>query len=532
MAGMSQFLVHVDFGAVRGDVVLEKDAQDWKVVYAGLDDRRTWTQGKLGFWEWDTGRDACLLFDDRAKRSPGIGGTIATSVGLSAGNSPYIAVGLFGFNPKAATFGYSGVAAWGSDYGRGLEGGALRGTWEIVAKPEDMAFVRAELENLHAEIEREYRNAALDAIGIVDPTPISDLLGAGMAIAAADYVGASLSLVSVLPYLGDLVGKTAKATRLALKLKNLYLRLRRVMNILQVLEERAARARKAARAAMERAERLREKAVREARAARARAATAFREAIKRKYAHVAAKAGWSTEDLARACHWCKFTEPPKIVVARKRGKLALKYEGKAGYAPKPMDVKLKSSKRPPNEGLVVMPTEADLADIARREGPESVAKMRKNIKELQEKGYTFDASGALLDPQKRKIYSDVDYMGIYNVPAGRQASAWGGTLIDNDDPFFIDWINNLFHGKAKAKQHGNQDRLDVSLFSKDKPRVADDFAKDVNTSPGRLPDADELVDPEGFLLIGPDGIPRTCSWAEVKDWYRRYGIPDPYAGHH
>src|SRR5262245_56961550 len=114
--GAEQFLVHVDFNFIRGDVVLERDSKDWQVVYTGLANRAGWDQGKLGWWEWDTSRDACVLYDDRAKKDPGI---LATK-GLNVGNSPFIAIGLFGFNPQAATFGYSGTAAWGTDFGKGL----------------------------------------------------------------------------------------------------------------------------------------------------------------------------------------------------------------------------------------------------------------------------------------------------------------------------------------------------------------------------------------------------------------------------
>ncbi len=54
----------------------------------------------------------------------------------------------------------------------------------------------------------------MDAFGIVDPTSISDRSGAGMAISQGDALGAALSLVSVFPYIGDALGKSAKAVRL------------------------------------------------------------------------------------------------------------------------------------------------------------------------------------------------------------------------------------------------------------------------------------------------------------------------------
>lgn len=510
--GLSQFLVHVDFATAKGNLLISRDNDTWQLVFEKGVPRSGWTQGKLGFWEWDTSRDVCLLYDSRAQR----GGVWGNSL---QAQSEYIAAGLFQFNPKAATFGFEGTAAFGPD--RGFVS-APRGTWEIVATPNQMDEVKSELERLSKEIEAAYRQAAVDAVGIVDPTPVSDCVGAGMCLSQGDMVGACLSLVAVFPYIGDAMSKSVKAIRLVAHVQNLYRRLRAVMKTLQILEREAVRARRASQEAWERARVLRQKAEREAAASVQRMRTAFREMIKRKYAHIAQKAGWSTADLARACEWCKFTKPPKMVVARKRSAIALKYEGKPGYAPKPEVVKLKSKKSGPYKGLVCYPTEEELADIARREGQESADKIRKNAEALKKKGFHYDENGLLINAKGEKIYSDIDYMGIYNIPEGRSPTAWGGRLADNDDEFLNEWINKLFHGKAPAKQHGNQDRLTAELES---------AAADLNKAPLRMPDADELADPEAFLLIGPDGIPRSVSWSELCDWYRRYGIHNPYLAH-
>jgi len=510
-----QFLVHVDFSFIRGDVVLERDSKDWQVVYTGLGNRAGWDQGKLGWWEWDTSRDACLLYDDRAKKDPGV---LAT-MGLNAGNSPFIALGLFGFNPQAATFGYSGKAAWGSDYGKGFDG-APRGEWEIVAKPEDLAFVRAELVKLQAEIHAEYCDAAVDAIGIADPTPLSDLYGATRSIQKSDYVGAALSLVSVLPYLGDLVGKTAKGLKVAKKLGELYSRLRKVMHILQILEEKVARARKAAREAMERADALRRKAQREALEAEQRMRRAFVDMVQQKYKQLARVAGWRADDLARACDWCRHSVPPKLVVARRRNATAIKFDGMAGYTPKPPEIKkLKSAKGGPHDGLYVKP---DLDEYERANGKLARLEIEDEIWELENKhGFKFGPDGVLKDKSGNKVFSDIDFMGIYNVPKGRSATAWGGRLAENDDPFYVTWINDLFFQGRKNKQHGNQDRFTKRL---------NDASQDVNLKPGRKPDANELTDPNAFLVIGPDGVPRNVSWAELKQIYADHGIQNPYAG--
>ncbi|MBP1202853.1 hypothetical protein JOD97_000867 [Duganella sp. 1411] len=63
------------------------------------------------------------------------------------------------------------------------------------------------------DLKLEMAGAAADAAGLVDPTPTSDLIGAGISIARGDYWGAALSTVSMVPYLGDAVAKPVKAVR-------------------------------------------------------------------------------------------------------------------------------------------------------------------------------------------------------------------------------------------------------------------------------------------------------------------------------
>jgi hypothetical protein len=49
-----------------------------------------------------------------------------------------------------------------------------------------------------------------DITGIVDPTPISDGISGAISLGKGDFVGAGLSMVSMVPYFGDAVGKPAK----------------------------------------------------------------------------------------------------------------------------------------------------------------------------------------------------------------------------------------------------------------------------------------------------------------------------------
>lgn len=59
----------------------------------------------------------------------------------------------------------------------------------------------------------ETTKTAADLAGIIDPTPTSDALSMGMSIAEGDWVGAFLSGVSFVPYLGDTIAKPIKLAR-------------------------------------------------------------------------------------------------------------------------------------------------------------------------------------------------------------------------------------------------------------------------------------------------------------------------------
>lgn len=72
-----------------------------------------------------------------------------------------------------------------------------------------------------AELKWELAASAADVAGMIDPTPASDLIGAGLAVRKGDWLGAGMSLVSVVPYLGDAVAKPAKAVRAAKRINEL-----------------------------------------------------------------------------------------------------------------------------------------------------------------------------------------------------------------------------------------------------------------------------------------------------------------------
>lgn len=72
-----------------------------------------------------------------------------------------------------------------------------------------------------SDLKWELAASAADVAGMVDPTPVSDLVGAGLAVRKGDWLGAGMSLVSTVPYLGDAVAKPAKAVRAAKRINEL-----------------------------------------------------------------------------------------------------------------------------------------------------------------------------------------------------------------------------------------------------------------------------------------------------------------------
>ena len=51
---------------------------------------------------------------------------------------------------------------------------------------------------------------ALDVVGFIDPTPISDLANAGISLARGNYTDAAYNFISAVPAIGDFVGKSLK----------------------------------------------------------------------------------------------------------------------------------------------------------------------------------------------------------------------------------------------------------------------------------------------------------------------------------
>ncbi len=67
----------------------------------------------------------------------------------------------------------------------------------------------------------EMAQAAVDVAGIIDPTPISDGISASMSLYKGDLIGAGLSLVSMVPFVGDALAKAVKGPRTAARIAKL-----------------------------------------------------------------------------------------------------------------------------------------------------------------------------------------------------------------------------------------------------------------------------------------------------------------------
>ncbi|MGF1527365.1 MAG: polymorphic toxin type 30 domain-containing protein [Candidatus Competibacterales bacterium] len=82
---------------------------------------------------------------------------------------------------------------------------------------EQKAAAKGADENAVQELALDLTQLTLDVAGIFDPTPISDALSGAMSLARGDWLGAGISAVSMVPYLGDLAktGKLAKVVEAA-----------------------------------------------------------------------------------------------------------------------------------------------------------------------------------------------------------------------------------------------------------------------------------------------------------------------------
>jgi outer membrane murein-binding lipoprotein Lpp len=97
----------------------------------------------------------------------------------------------------------------------------MPGDLDTLAKQSALEAAETELKQAQAELDWEMAKAGVDAAGLLDPTPTSDLIGMGMSLKDGDYLGAAMSGISLIPYAGDAIGKSVKAIRTSAKLKKI-----------------------------------------------------------------------------------------------------------------------------------------------------------------------------------------------------------------------------------------------------------------------------------------------------------------------
>ncbi|NUQ74538.1 MAG: DUF4150 domain-containing protein [Polyangiaceae bacterium] len=118
-----------------------------------------------------------------------------------------------------------------------LNEGDLLSDPEYQAALGEAAAAQAEIDAINKELVWEGAKTAADVAGIFDPTPASDTIAAGMALSDGDFVGAGLSLLSWIPYLGDAVAKPIKGTRAAAKILALTQKLEKIKDKLKKAQD-------------------------------------------------------------------------------------------------------------------------------------------------------------------------------------------------------------------------------------------------------------------------------------------------------
>jgi flagellar basal body rod protein FlgG len=220
----------------------------------------------------------------------------------------------------------------------------------------------------------------------------------------------------------------------------------------------------------------------------------------------AKEAGMDPADVKRLVEHCKGRD--RLAIMRFTNPESLKYHGMKGYTPKPLAVKLKTSKTGPTAGLVVKPKEP-MKDWERQNFLELTTPDPKNP---NKKVYTVDSDGTLVDPDGNKIYGDHDVQSVHQkVEDGDGEKAYLQDQTNPEDSSTIADMNE--GGSAEMYQHGANDNFMVKTDDKGKV-IYDDKGKpvlatveDMNAGKatlGRQPEPDEkflVVDEEGTIMI-------------------------------
>lgn len=168
-----------------------------------------------------------------------------------------------------------------------------------------------------------------------------------------------------------------------------------------------------------------------------------------------------------------------IIIVRNSNPDAVNYLGKPGFKAKPMTMKPKTRKTPPNSGLVAVdPADDYFKSLMKKEGVTTPEAWVKKTMEPPP-GWTVDRNNGfvLRDPQGNAYYSDVDLHGVYRADSGK--SAWKEGMekeisksIDPDVELVQhgphdEWLGRL--DKSNGKNYGPQG--DSTAYLPDGTRV-------------------------------------------------------------
>ncbi len=464
--------IEVENGQFAEVEVDPANGKRWNVVYDATI-RERWSWGVIGNYK------------------PRTFGSDAYEFNSTDGNPVFILLKFADPPPRGAT----GRATLGTG------GVSPNTTWELLASVSEMAEIKKEIKQMTDEFNKLYQEIAVDIVGAIDPTPISDTIGAKMAIDRGDYLCAGMSFLSILPFLGDAIGKTAKGARMIVKINDLRTRLKNSMRVLKALEGRVAMAKKFAV----------EKFTKHLNSLKPRAKNIMRKQVSKYLLETASNAGINPQHLNNWRVFCAHSNPPKLAIIRKRNKEGVRLELDARYSPKPVWCKLKTAKDGPHKGAVVYPKRGDFATDA--EFKDMVAHAEKLKREFQ-CTFTPDGSGGVLQRLGGKFHSDFDKKGVYDIKplygGGTRGERWRGHL-HNDDVETSNFLNKEIYGGVRNDQHGME-----NFFTKG----YDDVAQ--KRTQGRTPDKDEM-----YLIVHPDGGSEMVNAAGLNSIYRRYGISDP-----
>lgn len=201
---------------------------------------------------------------------------------------------------------------------------------------------------------------------------------------------------------------------------------------------------------------------------------------------LADRVGFAAQDLQRLQDFARQNQ--EAIIMRTSNPASTPFRGQPGYRAKPHDALLKTARDgAANAGLVVKP-----------ENPQGWE--TDNIKQLMDKGWSFDQSGLLRDPNGAAVYSDYDIQGAYK----RNPDGTFSHLNTNDESFLKALNSQVANDQF---QHGGNDDYEVDGHK------------------GRLPGADEH-----YLAVMPDGSSsEITSTADLRKLYENIlGVPWPY----